>query len=381
MKTLSMNIKPSELTQAIGQIKSLNPQLLIVMGATDVLKDGAVVKQLADQLVDTQIVGCSTAGDIDNDGVSDGGVVIAAAHFEGSQVRTVSEEILAVEDSRAVGGKIVKALLAPDLKAVFVVAPGVNINGSELVLGMREYLPAGVSLTGGLAGDGTRFQETRTILGGQVYPSRVVAIGFYGDRLVVGSGSKGGWKPFGPARRVTKVAGNVLYELDGKPALELYKSYLGDKAAELPASGLLYPFAILNSDRSATGLIRTILNVDHANNSLILAGDIPAGSTVCLMHAGTDDLVDGASVAAKDAAGGHTTLDETLSICVSCVGRRLVMGEDADEEIEAALDVFGKSTSMVGFYSYGEIAPFSETGNAELHNQTMTITHIYELAA
>ena len=269
-----------------------------------------------------------------------------------------------------------------DLKGIFVLAPGVNINGSELVKGFRDVLPAGVALTGGLAGDGTRFQETRTILNGDTFKSHVVAVGLYGKDLVVGAGSKGGWKPFGPARRVTKSQGNVLFELDGKPALQLYKDYLGERAAELPASGLLYPFAIMRDDRSTIGLIRTILNVDHEANSLVLAGDLPPDSLVCLMHADPELLAAGSEAAATEALAASPANDaDSLSIFVSCVGRRLVMGEDTDEEIESALGVLGKGSHVCGFYSYGEICPFNVTGKAELHNQTMTITHIQERPA
>ncbi len=382
MKTVSINTTTNALSTAIEEIKAIAPQLVIVMGATDVLKNGSVAKTLAASLGDAQILGCSTSGEIGNKGVSDEGVMIAAAHFDRSQVRTVSVELTSASQSHSVGNQLAVMLgKDADLKGVFIVAPGVNINGSELVAGLREALPADVSITGGLAGDGTRFQETVTILGGEVFSSRVVAVGFYGKNIVFGAGSKGGWKPFGPARRVTKVESNVLYELDGKPALALYKEYLGAKAAELPASGLLYPLAILKEDRSTTGLIRTILNVDHEANSLTLAGDIPQGSMVCLMHTDVDSLAQGSSDAAKEAMGTTMQSDDTLSICVSCVGRRLVMGEDVDEEIESALSVLGNNTKMIGFYSYGEIAPFAETQKAELHNQTMTITHISEKAA
>jgi hypothetical protein len=381
MKSLSLNTSAKDLSSTIEKLKVIEPQLLIVVGATDVLKDGSLVKSLSQGLPKAQIIGCSTSGEISNHGVSDEGLMIAAAHFDKSTTRTVGFELASADESRNTGIKLANALIAPDLKGVFVVAPGLNINGSQLVAGIREVLPDDVTLTGGLAGDGTRFQETCTILGGDVSATRVVAVGFYGKSIFFGAGSKGGWRPFGPGRRVTKAQGNILYEIDGKPALELYKEYLGARAADLPASGLLYPFAILNSNHSTTGLIRTILNVDHAANALILAGDIPVGSMVCLMHTDTDGLVGGSSEAARDAVADMPRVDDTLSICVSCVGRRLVMGENVDEEIEAAQDILGKTTHMIGFYSYGEIAPFLETGKPELHNQTMTITHIGERAA
>jgi hypothetical protein len=372
----------NDLPAAAQQLKALSPQLVILMGSTERLQDAAAFKQLAETLPDAQIVGCSTSGEIDAKGVSDKGLVIAAAHFDHSKIRTISHELTSSAASYDAGTSIAKSMLGEDLKGVFILAPGININGSELVRGFRDVLPSDVTLTGGLAGDGTRFQETRTTLNGELFKSHVVAVGFYGKDLSVSAGSKGGWKPFGPSRRVTKSEGNILFELDGKPALQLYKDYLGEKAADLPASGLLYPLAILRGDRSTTGLIRTILNVDHEAQSLILAGDLPVDSMVCLMHADPDLLAAGSAAAATEALGASPTNEgDTLSIFISCVGRRLVMGEDTDEEIETALNVLGKNTKMCGFYSYGEIAPFDETSKPELHNQTMTITHIRERSA
>ena len=382
MKTISLQSSADDLSVALEKLTALDPHLVLLVGATDKMQDSAPFKKLAEALPHAKIIGCSTSGEIDNKGVSDKGLVIAATHFNSSTVRATSHELKSSDDSRAAGAHLAKSLLGDDLKGIFILAPGVNINGSELVKGFRDVLPSSVVLTGGLAGDGTRFQETRTILNGDSFKSHVVAIGLYGKDLVIGSGSKGGWKPFGPARRVTKSQGNVLFELDGKPALQLYKDYLGERAAELPASGLLYPFAILQDDRSTVGLIRTILNVDHEANSLILAGDIPPDSLVCLMHTDTDLLAEGSAAAATEALATAPADDaDSLSIFVSCVGRRLVMGEDADEEIETAMNVLGKNAHVCGFYSYGEICPFSVTGKPELHNQTMTITHIQERPA
>ncbi len=98
-----------------------------------------------------------------------------------------------------------------------------------------------VHLTGGLAGDGASFRTTRVGLNANPEPGRIAAIGFYGDRIRLGSGSVGGWDAVGPERRVTRADGNTLFDLDGAPALDLYKQYLGAEAANLPASALLFP--------------------------------------------------------------------------------------------------------------------------------------------
>jgi hypothetical protein len=261
------------------------------------------------------------------------------------------------------------------------------VNGSELVRGLNANLESSVVVTGGLAGDGDRFKDTWVLDrdGGQ--PQRVCAVGFYGDRIRVGHGSKGGWDIFGPERLVTRSNGNVLYELDGKPALALYKRYLGDRAAGLPATALLFPLALRASTSDPKTLVRTVLAVDEAAQSMTFAGDVPEGHRAQLMRANFDRLIGGASEAALHTRHATHALPAsnaspasngaTLAIAISCVGRRLILGERTEEELEAALHDLPHGTRQVGFYSYGEISPYA-SGYCDLHNQTMTLTTIQE---
>jgi hypothetical protein len=259
---------------------------------------------------------------------------------------------------------------------VVVVSEGLKVNGSSLVEGLVAGLPAGVGVTGGLSGDGARFQRTVVCVDGPAPTDQIVALGLYGARLRVGCGSRGGWDPFGPERRITKSAGNVLHELDGEPALDLYKRYLADHAARLPASGLLFPLAI----RGETGepVVRTILAIDDAARTLTFAGDMPVGYRARLMKANVEHLVDGASSAAHTSLTGTEITSPDLALLISCVGRKLVLKQRVEEEVEAVREAFGPHTVITGFYSYGEVAPFSPAARCELHNQTMTITTISE---
>jgi hypothetical protein len=276
-----------------------------------------------------------------------------------------------------VGEQLACDLAAKDLVHVFVLAEGLKVNGSELVKGLRDGLPSSVAVTGGLAGDGARFERTVVCLDGQMIDGAVAAVGFYGDRLRIGYGSLGGWDPFGPDRLVTRSEGNVLYELDGSSALDLYKTYLGSHAANLPASGLLFPLSLRGEDGEQR-VVRTILGIDEQAGSLIFAGDVPQGGYAQLMKANVDRLIDGAhgAAAACYEAVGSKTPD--LAILISCVGRKLVLNQRTEEEIESVREVLGESTVLSGFYSYGEIAPFMSSTKCELHNQTMTITTFSE---
>jgi hypothetical protein len=228
-------------------------------------------------------------------------------------------------------------------------------------------------VTGGLAGDGARFARTWVLSDGKPEANMVVAVGLYGDRVRVTHGSEGGWDPFGPERLVTASAGNVLHSLDGRPALALYKDYLGDRAAGLPGSALLFPLSLRDSKSGANRVVRTVLSVDETTQSLTFAGDIPTGHYARLMRANFDRLILGAQSAGVASFASHE--GPALSIAISCVGRRLVLGERTEEETEATLVLPG--TTQVGFYSYGEISPHA-SGRCDLHNQTMTLTVVSE---
>jgi hypothetical protein len=273
-----------------------------------------------------------------------------------------------------VGRQLGRALGGSDLSAVLVLSEGLGVNGTDLARGLNETLDPGVVVTGGLAGDGDRFGSTWVLIEGEPTAKTVVAVGLYGDAVDVRYGFKGGWDIFGPERLVTRSEGNVLYELDSMPALDLYEEYLGDRASELPASGLLFPLA-LREPGSESQLVRTILAVDHDSRSMTFAGDIPEGVLAQLMKANFDRLIEGAESAGL-AASGHAD-GPTLSIAISCVGRRLVLGERVEEEVEATLSALPPGTQQVGFYSYGELSP-DGVGSCELHNQTMTLTTISE---
>lgn len=368
---------PAAMATELQNLKSINPNFLLAFGSETLLKAAADPLQAA--FPDAVRVGCTTAGEISNQGVADNSCVITAVRFDKSTLRESSTRLTGMADSFAAGQRLGQQLPRDGLRAVLVLGQGVSINGSELIAGLVSVVGAEVPITGGLAGDAAAFKESWVLNAQGVNNDQLVCVGLYGDQLSYGHGSFGGWQPFGPARKVTRSEQNILYELDGEPALEVYKRYLGDHAKGLPASGLLFPFAMLGSDHTEVGLIRTILGIDEATGSMTLAGDIESAGYLRLMHASTDALVDGAEAAAQAAQKMLASQGASLAILVSCVGRKLVMGGRVDEEVEAVGDVFGQKAVLTGFYSNGEISPFTGNAACKLHNQTMTITHIAEM--
>ena len=324
------------------------------------------------------MVGCSTAGEIHGARVQDVGLSVAVARFESARLRKVSLPIVSGADSFAVGRELGERLCAPGLRAVFVLSDGLHVNGSRLAAGISAALPEGTVVTGGLAGDGERFSATWVLAGSAPVERHVAAVGIYGDGVRVGHGCDAGWSPFGPERRVTRSDGNVLYELDGKPALALYKNYLGERASGLPATALLFPLSIWRNASDTHPLIRTILGVDESAQSLTFAGDIPQGYRARLMRTNSERLIQSAGQAAKAAARDFPPDAASLAISVSCVGRRLVLGERTDEEIESVQQALPPDAAHVGFYSYGEVSPAIAGGACDLHNQTMTVTLLGE---
>jgi hypothetical protein len=367
----------SDILVELDALVALNPDLLLVFGSAELLK--SVAAPLASLFSDVIRAGCSTAGEISGAGVSDGTCVVTAVRFDSTRLVAASTRLVDMEDSHAAGTRLGQELPLQGLRAVLILGQGVAINGSALIAGMTEVLGPTIPITGGLAGDAAAFKESWVLDQTGVHNDRLVCVGLYGENLSFSHGSFGGWSPFGPARKVTRCDHNVLFELDGEPALDIYRRYLGAHAKDMPASGLLFPFAMLGSDHTEVGLIRTILGMDEDAGSLILAGDLDPEGYLRLMHASTDALVEGAEVAARGAREMFDARGPGLALLVSCVGRKLVMGGRVDEEIEAVSDVFGQGTVLAGFYSNGEISPFTGYVECKLHNQTMTITHIAEL--
>lgn len=347
--------------------------LVLVFGDKAALADPKRLAELRQAYPKAHLAGGSTAGEIVGSAVMDGTVVATAVRFADTRVEEAVIDMRPEEDSRSAGIRLAQALPKDGLSHVFVVSDGQHVNGSDLVRGMTSNLPQGVAITGGLAGDGADFRSTLTVTDGGAGEGRLVALGLYGKRLRVGYGSLGGWDAFGPQRVITRSQGNVLYELDGQPALQLYKKYLGEHAAGLPATGLLFPLAVRAPGGSE--LTRTILAVDEKEQSLTFAGDMPQGAMARLMKANFDRLVDGAHDAAQ---GASLSSPAQLAILISCVGRKLVLRQRVEEELEAVQDVLGRQATMAGFYSYGEICPAAPNASCELHNQTMTITTLAE---
>lgn len=353
--------------------------LLLAFGAVHQPEPQAALQQLAQALPRSLLVGCTGAGLIVGDQVNDDALWVSVAAFDRTTLRRVATELAGAADSRAAGQRLAAQLPTQGLRAVFVLSAGVDVHGAGLVQGLTAGLPDGVVLTGGLAGWGDQFACSWVLDGTQPREAFVTAVGLYGDSVRVGHGCDGGWQDFGPERRITRSQGTQLDQLDGQPALALYKTYLGELATQLPGSALRFPLSLRAPVDGAPAVVRTILAIDDGAQSLTFAGDMPEGHVVRLMRTSVERLVGSADDAAAQAVASlGSGAAPVLALSVSCIGRRLMMGERTEEEVEAVAEQLPPGSVHAGFYSYGEIAPAFGGTQPELHNQTMTLTVITE---
>lgn len=355
--------------------------LVLVFSSVKRFNEGKLQSTLKKRYPTAQIVGCTTSGEISPNGVFDDSIQITAIQWQKVIQRVAQSKSSNMQDSFETAVNLAKQLNAETLRTVLVISDGLNINGSELISGFQSVL-GDTPIIGGLAGDGGAFVKTLQLFNDTISDHMVIAVGLYGDALITASGALGGWRPYGPPRKVTRSEKNVVYELDGKPALSLYQMYIGAAFSKgLPGSGLKFPLAVIEEGKRDVEKIRTLLAVNPTDNSLTFAGNVEEGETVRLCQTNHDRLVEGAGAAANlvlDGLGAQKTNQPGLALCVSCVGRKGVMAEQVVDEVKLVQQILGSQTSVTGFYSYGEIAPRPNTTNSVLHNQTMTIGYLSE---
>lgn len=377
MKTVQLVKHKHQDWTYVGKKKNLIKPLVLVFGNRYMLQESSIYEEIKTLFPDGDIIFGSACAEISSSTVNEDSITITAMEFEKSQFLIKTSNILNTDlDSFKTGNNLIKQFPEEGLKYVFVVSEGSFINGSQLTEGMSASNDNNLLITGGLCGDDTRFEKTLASHNENPKEGEIVAVGFYGESLEITFSIHGGWTPFGPERTVTKSEGNILYELDGQPALDLYKTYLGDKAKDLPGAALLYPLNVKSTDEDQS-IVRSILNINEEENAVILAGDIKENSKVQLMMTNVDNIANASERAARQALEFRKNKPE-IAFLVSCIGRKLVLDQRVEEEIDEVIEVLGQDTTVSGFYSYGEIAPFHGEMACQLHNQTMTITLISE---
>jgi hypothetical protein len=377
MQTVQFSFTNKNWSQKLPQEFDSKDTLLLVYFPTTMVQEQCWA-ELSSAFSHSIIVGCSGSGEIKQNEILDDEIIVTLIKFQNTQLQISTLTDINNQDSQIIGKQLAQKFPQENLKGIFIHSDGLAINGSSLIKGIVEILGEKISISGGLAGDGSDFKVTYVLINGRPMTNAISAVGFYGDSITISASAFGGWVPFGPVRKITKSTNNILYELDGSPALALYKNFLGEQAKKLPSSALLFPMYLKSDgEERHRDAIRTILAVDEDKQSMTFAGDVPQGSQTQLMRASHDNLVEAAKMVAKANVSKIDPLLPSVSLIVSCVGRRLVLGEKTESEIEGVLQFLPSNSLQTGFYSYGEIAP-SNKGECDLHNQTLTLTIIQE---
>ncbi|MFL9844625.1 FIST signal transduction protein [Flavobacterium rhizosphaerae] len=354
----------------------LNNPLVLVFGERELLEESDTIDNIRAEFPYEHIVFGSSAGEIFGTTIIENSITVVAVEFEKTSFVVKTANILDYNKNTEEAAAFLSSQMPQEgLKHLLIISEGSFISGSNLIRGLQKNVNTAIPITGGLCGDGSKFEKTIVSYKENPKEGEIALIGLYGESLEVSFSTYCSFIPFGPNRIITKSEGNTVYEIDGQPALDLYKKYLGEKADE-PQFTLLYPLHTIVPGKSE-GVVRTILSVDNDKNAMIFADEMIQGSKVQLMMVSQDAIIEGADRAAKIAMDNRKDKPQLVFV-VSCIGRKLIMAQRVEEEVEQVAEIVGKGVALAGFYSYGEISPSSKEQLCELHNETMALTLISE---
>lgn len=323
------------------------------------------------------LIGCTTDGEISEAGFSTESAVLAGVATDKVSFQVASVTGLGDASERA--GRELATKLPGNTRHVQLLSDGLTGNGCAVLRGMHSVLGSAVPITGGTAGDARAFTQTWQFAGNRVMSDSAVAISFSGD-FAVGTGVRTGWQATGLPKKVTRAAGNVVYELDGQPALQIYKKYLGEDAKRLPSVGVEYPLGVVD-DKGLLDpedpVLRATMAVNEADGSITFAGEIAEGSTVVLTSGGSRERILAAShEAARLAKSGLGGTSPAFGFIYTCMARKILLGLSTGEETNRIRTVLGAGVPVIGFYTYGEYCPGKPNEPCQLHNETATVTAV-----
>ena len=327
------------------------------------------------------MAGCSTAGEILSDGPSRRSVAVMAIRSDTLQAVTGLGSHIRINPRQAgqeVAGHLLQAKIS-NPHGMLLFPDGLTGNAAELIRGIQDRMGLSFPIAGGSAADDFGFSRTYQYFQGKLYSDAVAGVLLAGP-IAVGIGARHGWRPLGKPRRVTRGLANIVQELDGHTAVNLYETYFGRAADSLKAGSLVdvsivYPLGMPIPGEEEY-LLRNVLKVDPATGSLIYAGEIPEGSEVRLMMGSKERALDAARKAAEQAVLSIAPRAPTFALVFSSCSRARLFGRRAGEEIAAIRQVLGRTVPIIGFYDYGEQAPLSAAGFrglSYLHNETLVV--------
>lgn len=318
-----------------------------------------------------RIFGCSSCAEINSEEAITGSVT-AMGILLGEVEATIVHARDGANDSAAVGRALGEALaqLRPGL--VLLLVDGIVLNSTPVLEGMQSILGEHVPIAGGVAADALTFTRTEEYVDREVMTGAAVALALSGP-LRIETVVAGGWQAIGDSRVITRAEGSkTIVELDGEPALDVYRRYLGTFGRDLDNAGLEFPIGVIaqpgDESLAEEAFIRAVQGAASDGHGVRVSGDIVEGATVRMMRASGDELI--ASATRGVDAAARTLREPALALFFDCAGRKVVLGTRYQEELASVFAGLPAALPKIGFYTYGELAP--RTGKTIHHDETFT---------
>jgi hypothetical protein len=370
--------------QVKNQLNSVDTDLIIIFASPQYIVPEAqpVITRI---LRPKRAVGSSTGGIILSNGVTNRGIAIVGInsddmHFGGSAISDID-----TQDTYQIGfnlaRKAVQDLNSPQREVFITFSEGIEKNSSPFIHGVREVLGVGFPVLGAISSDDFKYKKLFQFFQNQILHNSVVGL-LLGGAFHLALSCKHSFKPLGKPRTVTKVDGHVLYTIDNKPAVEIYKHFLGPEAeglknVTLNSHAAMYPLGFY-LEESRQYLLRNIIDILQ-DGSIVCHEGIPQGAEVHLMISNKESCRDSAIEAAELVKASLADRPAKLVLVFESLARHKILGRGAFSEIQAIRDVLGKTTPIAGMCSYGEMGPFGSLNNIKniyLHNGSILMVAI-----
>jgi len=256
--------------------------------------------------------------------------------------------------------------------SVIIGGSGLDLDGQQLVEGIKEKTDENIVIFGGLAGDDGKFEQTYVYNEFASVDSGAVVVVFDNEKIELSGVATSGWVGLGMSHIITKSEGNIVYEIDNKPALDTYLEYLNISIDDMPAIGVEYPL-LIKRDNNIDAL-RAVTGIDTKKRSLIFAGSVPQGSVVSFSISPGFEVIENTKTKIQQFAKQNHETD--LFLLFSCVARQLSLGPMVDDEIMLVADKW--KVPVAGFFTYGEIGT-NVNSTSDFYNQTFTLVSIKDL--
>lgn len=341
------------------------PNAGILLAAID-YDYGVILQNINQTFPGIQLIGCTTDGEMSSclEFQQDSLVLMLfcsdEVEFLASVGYNVSSDPMAIARQTA---KTAQEKLSSPPKLCLTLPESLTTSGVLLLEGLKQGLGKTIPIVGGTSGDQRQFSKTAQFFQTEVLHDAIPILLLSGN-LLMGHSIANGWIPMGKKGTVTKVEGNVLYEIDGRSPMEFCR----DVGMERPTPE--YRLAVFDPEESHWYLRTANGNYDAQTGGIAFFADIPLNAAVQLVRATRDNILDSVQTSTQQALDVYPGMQPSAALFFSCANRRLVLGTRAKEEHQIAVNVVSRSLPVCGFYTYGEIAPLIQTGESRFHNET-----------